>query len=305
MTPDRSHLQGYLAILAASVLYASSVVAARWFLRGIAPVTLSHASALGVALFMFLGTGLLRPRLLRVAPGDLWRFAALGIFGFAATSWLINRGLQSLNAAAVLTLHYTFPAMTLLYARLRGTELADRARLTAVVSTLAGCALSTGLLQGGLVLDPPGVAASLGSAVAFSFVTIFSRSFPRPYSPITLSAYTYLFASLAFQCVGSPGELRALVETPGRAAALAGYVLFLCIGPNLLLFYGLQRITPTAAGVICSFEIVAASLLAWAFLGETLGWEQMAGAGLVVAGVLLIELSRRREILNRRRALGL
>lgn len=60
----------------------------------------------------------------------------------------------------------------------------------------------------------------------------------------------------------------------------------------------------TAAGIVATSEVVFAFLFAWAWLRETLDLVQIAGAAVVVAGILLAQTSRANVALDADLAIG-
>ena len=62
--------------------------------------------------------------------------------------------------------------------------------------------------------------------------------------------------------------------------------------PFLLSFLAIRRLRPTAAGIIASSEVVFAFAVAWLWLGEALDWVQLIGASIVLAGIVLAQVSR-------------
>jgi drug/metabolite transporter (DMT)-like permease len=54
----------------------------------------------------------------------------------------------------------------------------------------------------------------------------------------------------------------------------------------------LQHISATRVGIAAMLEPVVATIIAWAWLGETLAPVQLAGAGVVLAGILLAQTAR-------------
>ncbi|MFD1469567.1 EamA family transporter [Hymenobacter caeli] len=100
---------------------------------------------------------------------------------------------------------------------------------------------------------------------------------------------------LVAAALGSAWLLRLKLQGPplplsGRGlglAALAG----LAVGvAEILTFVVFRRGVPAAVGtpVIVGGSVLLTALLGWAVLRESLGWPQVAGLGLVVAGIALL-----------------
>lgn len=74
---------------------------------------------------------------------------------------------------------------------------------------------------------------------------------------------------------------------------IAGIVLVSTVGAMVLFVMGLQRTGPTNAAILSTFEPVVTAGLAAALLGEQLTPVQLAGAGLVLAAAVVLQLRRR------------
>ena len=81
------------------------------------------------------------------------------------------------------------------------------------------------------------------------------------------------------------------VHTTVYALAL-GMAVFSTVLPSLLLSMGIQRIGASRASLISSIGPVATIGLAYAILGEVMGWDQLLGSLLVLAGVLVVSLGK-------------
>jgi drug/metabolite transporter (DMT)-like permease len=73
-------------------------------------------------------------------------------------------------------------------------------------------------------------------------------------------------------------ELPAVIALGIGFTAVSGY----------LYIWLLRRVTAQAIGVLAYIEPVSAALLAWAILGEELGWPVLVGGALVILGGLTV-----------------
>ena len=62
--------------------------------------------------------------------------------------------------------------------------------------------------------------------------------------------------------------------------------------PFALSIGALRHLPATTVGIIATFEPVAASVVAWVWLGESLDAAQLAGGAVVLAGIVLAQTSR-------------
>ena len=64
------------------------------------------------------------------------------------------------------------------------------------------------------------------------------------------------------------------------------------IVPFFLLVSALRHLPATRVGIIAMLEPVVATASRWAWLGESLGALQLAGAGVVLAAIVLAQTAR-------------
>lgn len=283
---------GISALLAATLFWGSSIVVARVILREVPPFVLAHLGAVASALSILLPLALVAPSRLRFTARDWWRFALLGAGGFALGGWCINVGIQRTSAATAATLQYLAPTFTLLYGWLSGTERPTPSKVLAVALTFSGAALATGVAIGRFVFDWLGIAAAIGSAACFAFITIFSKTFAERYDPYAFTGYTFLVMALTYGLIDPLAVATFVLNAPRQAAFIVAYAVGLGVIPTILYFASLRWLAPTTTTVVLSFEIVVTSLLGWWWLGEQLASWQVLGAAMVIAAVIIIERSR-------------
>ena len=59
-----------------------------------------------------------------------------------------------------------------------------------------------------------------------------------------------------------------------------------------LLVGSLRHISATRASIVATLEPVVATVIAWAWLGETFGTTQLVGGAIVIAGILVAQSAR-------------
>ena len=99
------------------------------------------------------------------------------------------------------------------------------------------------------------------------------------------------------------GSLIWAVATGGLAFRLPplvyGSALYLAVACTILAYLGQTwaqaRTSPTRTAILLSMEPVFAALFAWYWLGEKLGPWGWAGAGCILAGILLVEAVKREK----------
>lgn len=112
------------------------------------------------------------------------------------------------------------------------------------------------------------------------------------------------FLQLATTAVGAWGGVLLFEEvrwspSPGLYATLAYLVLLATVLAMYVQTRFQKDTTPTRAAIIFTVEPVFAAAIAWMVLDEALGPAALAGAGLILGGVLVSELSDGIPLLNR------
>jgi drug/metabolite transporter (DMT)-like permease len=84
------------------------------------------------------------------------------------------------------------------------------------------------------------------------------------------------------------------LQVSNRVYLLALFMaVFSTVLPALLLSMGIARLGSSRAALVGSIGPVATIALAYFFLGEIMGAEQMLGSSLVLAGVLIVSLGKK------------
>ncbi|HZO49379.1 MAG TPA: DMT family transporter [Gaiellaceae bacterium] len=243
------------------------------------------------------------PRSVRVARAEVATLVAYGIFGFAFVQWLYFVAIDRLPIGVALLFEFSGIVLIALWARFVRRE-PVRARLwPALALVLAGLAFVAQAWQG-LALDGVGLAASLAAAGSLALFYLQGERLVGGRPPLAVVCLGLLFASVFWALVQPwwsfpAGALGRSADLPGAwlgsvpvwLLALAS-VLLGTIAPFALSISALQHLSATAVGVIATFEPVAAAIVAWLWLGESLDAAQLAGGVVVLAGILLAETSR-------------
>ncbi len=277
------------AVSAAGVLWGVSAVVVRGaFNQRVDPFTLVQGRLLLGSALLGLALAIYDWRLLRIdrlrLPG-LLVWALFGLFSVQASYfWAVSLA----GVATAVFLQYTSPVLTALWARSVAREHLGSALLLAIGLSLGGAAAL--VFGGGEQVHLTGLALLAGgiSSVGSAFGAIYGkRALTGLASPASL-LYGMLVSLAASLFIRSPLEtVHAL--WPDHA----GQWLFVAVGatvlPYALYLYGLSRLPPTSTILLAMIEPVVGVLGAWIFLGESLTALQIAGAGLVMAGVWLVQ----------------
>ena len=192
----------------------------------------------------------------------------------------------SLAVASILL--YTAPAIVVLLSAALWKEPVTRKKLLALGLTLAGCALVTGVLSGGVTVTAQGVLLGLGAGFFYALYSIFGRYALAHYSAMTVTVWTFVFCGLGALVFLRPGELALVLERPSMALLSLGLVVVSTAAPYLLYTWGLAQVEPGRAAILASIEPVVASLVGVLAFGEPMTAMTAAGIACVLAGVYIL-----------------
>jgi drug/metabolite transporter (DMT)-like permease len=303
--------RGVLLCLASSAGFgAMAVLAKDAYAAGVGVLTLVALRLLLAAPFLWATAGALR--LPRPSRRDAGLALLVGAGPFAAQALTFFAAVERLDAAVAELLVFTYPAIVLLAtAALR--RVAPSPTTWAVLSlALSGAALV--LLGGGAgPMDALGVALSLAAAVAYAGYLMAAEGIGARIDGVVMAALVTTGAGLSALAVAALGGGLDL-GLPARGWLVIAVLAVLCTaGPLVALYAGLRLVGASTASILSLVEPVVTVVLAAAFLGERLAAPQLAGAGLVLAAVLVVARpapapgarplrSRRSAVTVRRRA---
>ncbi len=296
--------RGYLLYLVAATLFALNGTAAKTILlAGVDATRLSELRVTGAFVILLAFVGLTRPAALRLRRGEVPLLLVYGILGVAATQFLYFLSIERLPIGVSLLIEFTAPLMVALWFRFALGHVTRPAVWLGLILALTGLAVVAQVWQG-FTLDVLGVATAFGAAVALAIYYVTADMQVRgPYrrDPVSLTMWGMGAATL-FWAVVQPWWTFPWASFVGSAPMgdavlpiwpLATYVVLLgTVVPFSLVVVSMQHLRASQASVVGMTEPIIATVIAWVALGEVLSPVQLAGAAIVLGGILLAELNR-------------
>jgi drug/metabolite transporter (DMT)-like permease len=292
-------------VLAAATLFGINGTVAKVALSsGLSSLRLTEARSAGAFIGLTLFALARRPSSLRVAPRDFLRLAVFGAIGVAFVQLFYFLAIHRLAIAIALLIQYLGPLLVAIWARTFGHEHVRRRIWAALGLSLAGLTLMVQLWNG-LSLDGLGVLYAFGGAIAYAFYLLVAEQEVARRDTVSLMAWGFFFATLFWsvvqpwwrfpaRTVGHTVSLQgSLAHVHAPVWALVLWVVVLgSIVPFTLIVGSLRHVSATRAGVAAMLEPVVATVVAWAWLRESLDPAQLAGAAVVLAGIGLAQTAR-------------
>lgn len=231
---------------------------------------------------------------------DLGNLAALGL-AVLGNHLLTLFGLRYIGAAEAGVIIGASPAITALLSSLLIRDVPFQAVWAGCVVSFAGVALVSGSGAGSAGEQPwlGGSLVVLG-LVSWALYTVGGRRTMERFSPLTVN-WTTLLISILFQ-IPLLWTDRKLVVAGVQTVPLSGWlalayliVFATALGQQAWL-YGVQGIGPSRAGVFVNVIPVSALILSALILGERIGFKELAGIMLILAGVWLVNRQSARVV---------
>ncbi|HWX09050.1 MAG TPA: EamA family transporter [Gaiellaceae bacterium] len=304
-THVRKPFVGYVMVLSAAALFGINGPVAKVALSsGLTSFRLAEARCAGACLGLMLIAFVRDPASLRIRRDEVLRIAIFGVVGVALVQLFYFLAIHRLEIGIALLIQYLGPLLVAIYARTFGHERVRRRIWAALALSLTGLALMVELWRG-VALDGLGVIFALIAAVIFAAYLLLAEYEVKYRDSVTLMAWGFLFATL-FWTIAQPwwsfpaGRVARTVSLQGHLAswhvpvwALVLWVIVLgSIVPFSLIVGALRHVSATRVGIAAMLEPVVATVVAWAWLRETLAPVQLAGAAVVLAAILLAQTAR-------------
>jgi drug/metabolite transporter (DMT)-like permease len=279
--------------LFAVVVWGASFIATKVALADASPDTVVWLRfAMGVAV---LGAAVVVRRELAPVPArECAYFALLGFLGITFHQWLQSNGLVTSRASTTAWIITATPVFIALLGRLVLRERIGLARLAGIAVAAAGVLLVVGKGDlGGLLagqFGDPGDRLILLSAPNWAVFSVLSRRGLRVHPAGRMMFYVmtfgWLFSTVLFLRGPGPGEIAAIGARSWLGIAFLGVF---CSGLAYIFWYeALQHLPASQVGGFLYLEPLVAVLVAAQVLGEPIVAATLAGGGLILLGVWLV-----------------
>lgn len=232
-----------------------------------------------------------------VSRRDWLAVGAIGVLGYYGASYLDFLGLQYITAGLERLILYTYPTLVLLISFFAFGRRIGRRELAALALSYIGIAavfahdLAASADRGGVLL---GAGLVFASALSYAFYLIGSGRLLVHVGAARFTAHAMLCASAVVLLQFFVMRPLSALDLPWQVYALSAAMAILStVLPTFMLSAAIRRLGSDQASLIGSVGPVATILFGWWLLGESVSALQLAGAALVLAGVLLA--SRRKS----------
>ena len=301
---DRTGL-GYAMVMVAATLFAVNGTVSKVVLgSGLSSLELTQIRSTGAAVGFIAFLLLFARSRLRVGRRELLFLVVFGITGIGLVQWLYFVAIDHLPVGIALLIQFLGPLFVALFARFVYREDIRRRIWVALALSIVGLAVVVELWSG-LAFSTLGITAALGAAFALAAYILMAERERKHRDPVSLSFYGFLFAALFWAFVnplwrfpwdvlGDTVSLQGNLEQHTAPVwLLVGFIVVIGTMITFTLLTGaLRHIPATRASIVATLEPVIATVVAWAWLGQSFGTAQLVGGAVVLAGIVLAQTAR-------------
>lgn len=167
-----------------------------------------------------------------------------------------------------------------------------RVWIMATALAIIGCALLF-LNKDGIVVNPVGIAMSLGAGLLFAFYTLVNKDVLDKVDPVPAVAVIFSMSALMLMPFLFLFETEGLMT--GRGISVVLYLGIVTTSVAYILFSaGLKRIPSSSAVTLSLAEPLTAAILSVIVVGERLTGTSWMGIAMLLGGILVLTLSGRK-----------
>ncbi|MEJ2757324.1 MAG: DMT family transporter [Anaerolineales bacterium] len=289
---------GFLLVILATVSWASSGI----FINRV--ITKTGWSSVTTAVWRDLFTAITLGFILliinrqgfKIRRKDIGWFVAMGVVSIAIFHVMWNSSVMNNGVGVATILQSNAPLFVAVTAYFLWREPFTPKKIIAIVLGIVGTLLLSDINSISTTnVTTNGILIGIGSAVTYSTMSIFGKKLSSDYDVWTVLFYAFVCAAviLFFTQFGEFNAYREMTEH-----ALLDFIA-LILFPTVLGFWlyntALKYLEASVAAITATSEVLFASIASFIFLDERMQAWQIVGGLLIVTGVVLVSIPRRKR----------
>lgn len=295
---NRQRTIAYIEVSLAVLAWGASFVATKIALQELHPTAIVWLR-FGIGLLVMGLVVALRRQFALPARKDLIYLALIGFLGITFHQWLQSTALQTTEASTTAWIVAVSPVFIAILGSLALNEKLAPWQIIGIGLAALGVLLV--VTRGDLAAIAGGRFGTLGdflvlaSALNWAVFSVLSRrglkTYPASQMIFYVMGFGWLFSSLLVLAGPDLGQIGPLSRSAWLAIAFLGVV---CSGLGYIFWYDALHILPVAqAGAFLYLEPLVTVFVAALLLNEPLLWSSLLGGALILAGVILVQTTRK------------
>ena len=225
----------------------------------------------------------------RIPVKDLGLLMIVGLVNGVMFNFLYFYTIVHSRASIAVVLLYTSPVFVMILARVFFKEKITGLKFIALVLTVIGCVLVTGVIGEGYTPPPAAILTGVLTGLAYALNNILTSAAVKKNDPLTVTFYTLFFSFLFLIPFSGWNSLTSLC---GANPMILLVAFLMCIVTAVLAQYffsvGLGLIESGKAAIYGATEPIVGSLVGILIFHEESNFMKIAGIIMVIAAILLI-----------------
>ena len=280
---------GYLLISLSALCWGLSATLAKFLFRHeVGPLILVQTRASLSFVILALVILFFRPAALKIRAADLPALSLLGVVRIAGANFFYYYTIAISSVATGVILQYTAPVWVLLGAVALKWDRLHWRKGAGVLLAWAGCILAVGWhSRAGVAGSTLAFVTGILAALCFAFFNLYGRRLIARYSLWTILCYSLAATTFFWLLINPPWALWNAGYSPDQWFTFLWFAVLSILLPYTFYSVGLRQIGPTRAITVSTLEPIVGIVSAYVIVGESLGFVQLLGAGLVLSAILL------------------
>ena len=297
---EKRRLQGVVAVLVSGTGYAGmSMLVKGAFQIGLGPIQVIALQSWIASILLLIYVVFFKREVFEISLRTLGLLAIEGVVGALGVSLLYAYSLKFLPVSVAILLLYLYPGLVLAVEVLIWQKRVGLQELIALLLTLGGTTLASGIFSGVGVVAWVGIVLGLAAAMSYAVFNIVGEIVLAKVSPLAAMCFTQWVCAIALLVI-LKGNITSI---PWQNAQTWEVGLLLATVASIIPFYmilvGIERLGADQAAILSTFELPMTFILAALFLNEFPTGDQWVGGSLVMFGILLLNWRRNGEHRNK------
>ncbi len=279
-----------LAVILSGVCWGViNIFAKRLAASGLTSLQIS-AIRMTIAFIVFTAVVLIKDRkLFRIDLRDVWIFACTGIISIVLFNTFYFHTAINSQASVAVVLLYTSPVFVMVLSAIIFKEKITARKIIALIFTVAGCVLVSGIAGGSYTLPPLVLMSGIASGFFYALYSIFGNIALEKYDTLTVTVWTFIFAFISAVSLGSPGKIvDAFVNEPVLILWGVGIGIISTVMPYFLYTWGLKRMEPTKAAILVAVEPVVGAVIGIFLFREPHDLLKITGIVFIITAIIIL-----------------
>lgn len=257
---------------------------------GFTPTQVVTIRSISAVLFLVVYVIIKNRKLFIIKIADCKYFIGTGVISIVFFNWCMFSAIEETSISIASILLYTAPAFVTIFSRILFKESLTTRKVIALIVTFVGCSFVIGILPNSSEsISFLGLILGLGSGFFYALYSIFGKFALKKYNSLTVTVYTFLFATIAVTPFSELWNVIPLFSNLNVWFYIIGLGFLSTMLPFIFYTKGLSEIESSRASIVATIEPVIASLVGFFIFQEKLNLWQYIGIILVITAVIIVQ----------------